>query len=706
MKLKSEVKLIHWGFVTALLILLSLSILSYRLYKKDLEQEVIVKNAFEVLGTSKTLLFNLKDGETSFRGFMITGNEEFLIPFHNSITLNKKLLSLLKQRTLLNPLQQKRYTIIERLIRKKYAFANASIKIRREKGLEAVLPIINSGEGRKIMDQIQSVFVRMDQGEQNILIHRNAETRSHRNINEFLLLYGIFLSGAIFLFIFLVLRRQIRSRVKSEQELFIKNEWFSQTLISLGDGVITIDTHGIITLINQAACDISKWSKEEAIGKHVDIVFEIFNEATGLKVSNPAIEALQKNHTSFLPKDTFLKLKDGMRVYIDDSGAPIHNNEGKIIGAVLIFRDISDTRKAEEERTQYKNFLEAILENIPSMIFIKSAVDLKFLKINKAGEELLGFSREELLGKNDHDFFNKQEADFFSKIDQEVLDKGSMVDIPEEVINTPTGERWLHTRKIPIYNRNGDPDFLIGVSEDITVERMLQAELKDIRAGLEQKVKERTAEIIRQKKFTENILNNIPNDIAVFDSDHNYLFVNPAGIANKDIRHWLIGKNDFDYCTLKNMDDSSARKRRQVFEKSIRNKSSTEWVEEHTGKEGDIRHILRKFHPIFENEKLINVIGYGLDVTELKAAEQVKKDYILALEEMMFMTSHKLRQPVSQIMGISVLLESEISSQEELKAITGYMQQSILNLDSFSRELTSFINELREKSDQSALVDK
>jgi light-regulated signal transduction histidine kinase (bacteriophytochrome) len=74
---------------------------------------------------------------------------------------------------------------------------------------------------------------------------------------------------------------------------------------------------------------------------------------------------------------------------------------------------------------------------------------------------------------------------------------------------------------------------------------------------------------------------------------------------------------------------------------------------------------------------------------------------------MMFMTSHKVRQPVSQIMGISELLESEIVSQEEVKKITGFMKESVHNLDSFTRELTTFINDLREKNEaQQRIVEK
>ncbi|MFB3897397.1 MAG: GAF domain-containing protein [bacterium] len=125
--------------------------------------------------------------------------------------------------------------------------------------------------------------------------------------------------------------------------------------------------------------------------------------------------------------------------------------------------------EAEEALQQREQFLNSIVENIPNMIFVKDAEDLRFVRFNKAGEELLGYTRQDLLGKNDYDFFSKPEADFFTKKDHEVLRNKKLVDIPEENIQTKVhGERILHTKKIPILDKHGIPQYLLGISDDIT----------------------------------------------------------------------------------------------------------------------------------------------------------------------------------------------------------------------------------------------
>ena len=106
------------------------------------------------------------------------------------------------------------------------------------------------------------------------------------------------------------------------------------------------------------------------------------------------------------------------------------------------------------------------------MVFVKDANTLRFVRFNRAGEELLGYSRAELIGKSDADFFPEPEAAFFTAMDRQVLQRGQVLDIPEEAIDTKhKGRRLLHTKKVPIIGADGQPQYLLGISEDITERR-------------------------------------------------------------------------------------------------------------------------------------------------------------------------------------------------------------------------------------------
>lgn len=135
------------------------------------------------------------------------------------------------------------------------------------------------------------------------------------------------------------------------------------------------------------------------------------------------------------------------------------------------------------------DFLPTIIENIPQMVFVKDAKNLRFVLFNKAGEELIGIPRAELIGKNDYDFFPKEQADFFVEKDRGVLAQRGVIDIPEEPLTTKSGIRYLHTKKVPVFGKDGNPVFLLGISEDITERREIQTDLDSSKKQLIQSAK-------------------------------------------------------------------------------------------------------------------------------------------------------------------------------------------------------------------------
>ena len=147
--------------------------------------------------------------------------------------------------------------------------------------------------------------------------------------------------------------RDITERRRAEEALGKQSEWLRVTLASIGDAVITTDTQGTVTYLNGVAESVTGWKSDEAAGQPLETVFHIVNENTRKAVENPAARALKEGVIVGLANHTVLIAKDGTEKAIDDSAAPIRDEQGKLAGVVLIFRDITERRRVDNELRQY-----------------------------------------------------------------------------------------------------------------------------------------------------------------------------------------------------------------------------------------------------------------------------------------------------------------------------------------------------------------
>jgi PAS domain S-box-containing protein len=164
--------------------------------------------------------------------------------------------------------------------------------------------------------------------------------------------------------------RDISARRRAEKSLWDSRELLRVTLASIGDAVLTTDTEGRVTYLNAVAESVTGWSVGDAMGQPLEVVFRIVNEETRRTVESPATRALREGVIVGLANHTVLIRKDGSELPIDDSAAPIRDEQERVVGCVLVFRDIAERKQAETARREGEERFRLMANSAPVLIWI------------------------------------------------------------------------------------------------------------------------------------------------------------------------------------------------------------------------------------------------------------------------------------------------------------------------------------------------
>ncbi len=213
------------------------------------------------------------------------------------------------------------------------------------------------------------------------------------------------------------LQSEIAERKRTEEALRLSEKRWATTLASIGDAVIATDTAGKITFMNAVAEGLTGWGLREASQRPVSEVFHIINEYTHQMVEDPVVKVIKAGAIVGLANHTILVKKDGAEVPIDDSGAPIIDRDGKVMGVVLVFRDITDRKQAEETLRESEERYRQLVQHAPAGIYEVDFTTGRFTEVNNVMSRILGYTHDELLAMTPSDILDDEgKAHFASRI--------------------------------------------------------------------------------------------------------------------------------------------------------------------------------------------------------------------------------------------------------------------------------------------------
>jgi signal transduction histidine kinase len=410
-------------------------------------------------------------------------------------------------------------------------------------------------------------------------------------------------------------------------------------------------------------------------------VFASFNEISVEGKNMPRIEFL----ASILERIKGNQEVENIQIYTNKKSYELtltSDDSDQLIS--LVGNEISELKASKKRIETIENQLEILVNNSEHSLLMEDE-NRKIIFTNQKFIDLFGIPEipEQMIGV-DCSESAEQSKGFFKNPDLFV-----------SRINTLLQNRLIHEKEIletvtnKTFERNYYPIFVnnkyrghLWTYKDIT----LEIELKK---GIE-----------IQRNFFQSILNNIPADIAVFDKNHTYLFVNKYGIKNQELREWIIGKKDEDYARLRNKPKSLVDVRRAYFNKALETKKICSWEDEIKIADKESEYVLRNFYPLIaENGEIELVIGYGIDITNRKRVEKqiianLEKEKQLTESKSNFITtvSHEIRTPLSII---SLSAEAMQMYSEGLpETLKKKFDGKLVQIESEVERLTNIISEV------------
>lgn len=295
------------------------------------------------------IALDLVDAETGQRGYLLTGDPSYLQPFDDGSAAIAGNLERLRQAIAGDAAQAARLARLDDLVTQKLDELRETIALRRDERVAEAIALVQTHRGKQRMDAIRATLADLRQDETERLERRIARRAQRFGRASRVVVAGSALALAVVAFATLALNTSVRRRQRAERIVRESEERLRVTLRSIGDAVIATDPRGHVVFMNPVAEQLTGWPQRDAAGQPLDTVFRIVNEHSRAVVESPVAKVMREGVIVGLANHTVLLRRDGGETPIDDSGAPIRDAGGEIMGVVLVFRDVSDRKEAERQ---------------------------------------------------------------------------------------------------------------------------------------------------------------------------------------------------------------------------------------------------------------------------------------------------------------------------------------------------------------------
>ncbi len=348
--------------ITLLLVLavvVGVNMISVQILKEAANYEAHVDRSRKIIAVTNEVELSLADAETGQRGYLLTDKASYLQPYEASKKTIVSQMNTLRTLMIKDGRGSSQSDSISRLITLKLAELDSTIQLRKQNNPAAALRIVNSDKGKRYSDAARAQLQNAEEVQDVELASAQKGAAQRRQDALWIVSITTAIDIVLVIGVFLFIQQSIKRRLSAEKdlsrsldELRIAKSKDEALLNSIGDAVFAIDAKGCIALFNPAAARISGFSIDDAIGQPYEKILSFELEKTG-EPSTKFIEQAFAGKVTSMDNHTLLVRKDGVKIPVADSAAPLVNTSGQIQGVIVVFRDISKEHELDRAKDEF-----------------------------------------------------------------------------------------------------------------------------------------------------------------------------------------------------------------------------------------------------------------------------------------------------------------------------------------------------------------